>query len=250
VFLEPEEPISYAGKVLTYGTFVFTHGAPQITASQSLINYEIPGDPTLKEVKISPAQSFAGNKISFLGNGFNIGTPKILLINPILWQQDAKEADASWLVTMINENQIDMTVQPTNGPDTIIPGLYSAQLSMTELKKLPNGTTKTFEQTSNVFPFFIMPRVTINPLVPATSFTVTGGIFQHAQIKTDDVQVFVGENKLTFKPLGTPLASNEFSITDAATITLVVPATTHGANIPLRILVKGVESPPNWISIP
>lgn len=248
VFLEPEKPISYAGKVLNYGTFVFTHGAPQITASQSVINYQIPGDPTVKEVKISPAQSFAGNKISFLGNGFNIGTPKILLINPILWQQVAKEADASWLVTMITENQIDMTVQPTNGPDTIIPGLYSAQLSMTELKKLPNGTTKTFVQTSNVFPFFIMPRVTINPLVAATSFTVTGGIFQHAQIKTDDVQVFVGENKL-IKTLGLPSAG-EFSITNASTITLVVPASMHGANIPLRILVKGVESPPKWISIP
>lgn len=249
VFLEPEKPTSYAGKVLNYGTFIFTHGAPQITASESVINYLIPGDPIVKEVKISPAQSFAGNKISFLGNGFNIGTPKIVFINPILWQ-GTKEADVTWSVTMITENQIDMTVQATNDSDTIIPGLYSAQVSMTELKKLPNGTTKTFVQTSNVFPFSIMPKVTaINPLIPATSFTVTGGVFQHPQIKTDDVQVFIGENKLQLKTGGLPSAG-QFSITNASTLKLVVPASVHGANIPLRILVKGVESPPNWISIP
>ncbi len=249
VFLEPEKPTSYAGKVLNYGTFVFTHGAPQITASQSKINYLIPGDPTAKEVTISPAQSFAANKISFLGNGFNMGTPKILLINPLLWQ-GTKEADASWLVSMIAENQIDMTVQATNSGDTIIPGMYSAQVSIAEQKLLPGGGTKTFMQTSNVFPFSIMPRVSaINPLVAATSFTITGGVFQHAQIKPDDVQVYIGETKLALKPIAPP-AAGEYSIINATTLSLVVPAAIHGTNIPLRIMVNGVESPPNWISIP
>lgn len=249
VFLEPERPTSYSGRVLSYGNFIFVHGAPQITSSQSLITYLIPGDPVAKEVIIQPAQSFAGNKVSFFGSGFNAGIPSILLSNPLLWA-GSKAADASWLVTMVAENQIDMTVQSFNQGDAIIPGLYSAQMNLFEQKTLPNGTIKDFNHTSNVFPFSVMPTVSaINPMIAATNFTITGTLFQHVNISNDEVQVYIRDVKLTFNNT-TPLLAGQFNITSPTTIVLIVPTTIHGTNIPLRILMKGVESPPNWIAIP
>jgi Pvc16 N-terminal domain len=249
VFLEPERPRSYAGRVLSYGNFIFVHGAPQVTSSQSVISYIIPGDPVPKEVLIQPAQSFAGNIVSFFGSGFNAGIPSVLLANPLLWA-GSKAADPAWLVTMVAENQIDMTVQSINAGDDIIPGLYSAQVNLFEQKTLPNGSIKDFNHTSNVFPFSVMPTISaINPLVAATNFTVTGQLFQHANISNDEVQVYIRDVKLTFNNIS-PLLAGQFNITSPTTIALIVPATIHGINIPLRILIKGVESPPNWIAIP
>ncbi len=252
IFLEPKETTSYAGRVLSYGNFIFVQGTPQITASQNTIEYLVPGDPTPRSVKIQPAQAPIGNKVSFYGNGFYSGTLKLLLVSP-LWPKPA-ETDAAWLITRVSENQVDMTVQGTailQGTVTvvdIVPGLYAARISLTEQRTLTNGTIKSFNHLSNQFPFSVMPGITSIVAGAAGVFTVTGHLFQHADIKIDDIQVYIGETSLT-NTNAVPLAG-EFRITGNTTIVLHVPAGIHGNDIPLRIMVKGIESEPKWINIP
>ena len=262
VFLEPEKQLSYAGRVLSYGNFIFVRNAPQITSSENIIEYLLPGELTARQVKIQPAQAppaFIGppapiaSIVSFLGTGFNGGALQLLIINP-LWPEPAV-ADASWLPALISENQLNVTVQPTAvlktalTPVDIIPGLYAAQVSITEQRTLPNGTIKTFNHVSNQFPFSVMPRISlINPLV-GTAFTVTCNVFQHAGIVNDDIQVYIGADKLILSAALIP-AAGEFIITGATTINLQVPAGLAAGLVALRILIKGIESEPKWITIP
>jgi hypothetical protein len=252
VFLEPKETTSYAGKVLSYGNFIFVQGAPQITGSQNTIEYNLPGDPSLSKVKIQPAQVPIGKVVSFFGTGFNSGSMKLLVISP-LWPKPA-ETDATWSIKLVSETQVDITMQPTatlQGTATVvtlIPGLYSARISITKQRTLPNGSVKSFIHLSNQFPFSVMPR--IDNIAPGIGglYTVTGNLFMDADIKNDDVQVYIGETSLS--QTNAAPASGEFRITAVNTMVVKVPAGVHGADIPLRIMIRGTESEPRWIIIP
>ncbi|QAA81830.1 DUF4255 domain-containing protein [Aequorivita sp. H23M31] len=252
VFLEPQKPLSYAGRVLSYGNFVFVRGAPQITSSESMVEYILPGEVVPKNIKISPAQAPINNTISFLGTGFNGGSLKILLISP-LWPEPAV-ADAAWSPTLISENQLDLTLQPTakllhsGSTRSVIPGLYAARVNLTEIRSLPNGTAKTFDHISNQFPFSVMPRITSISDESGGFFKVKCEVFQHADMTRDDVQIYIGEEMLTLSP-STP-SSGGFQITDPTTVMLKVPTGLQPGNVPLRILIRGIESEPKWISIP
>lgn len=250
VFLEPEKTKSYASRVLSYGNYIFVQGAPQITGSQSILEYTLPGEHTPRQVKIQPAQAPVGKIVSFFGTGFKAVGMKLLLISP-LWQKPAEVG-----VIRISENQLDMTVQSTatlQGSPTvvdIIPGLYAARVSITEQKTLPNGTVKEFNHLSNQFPFSVMPKI-ILPAVGSRSFAVTGSIFVHTDLKSGDVQVYVGETSLTLHTdtLSQP-NPGEFKITAFDTMLVNVPTDIQGTSIPIRILIRGIESAPNWINIP
>ncbi len=261
VFLEPEKQLSYAGRVLTYGNFIFVRNAPQITASENIIEYSLPGELTARQVKIQPAQAppafiapaAIGSVVSFLGTGFNGGTLQLLIISP-LWPEPAI-AGAAWLPTLISETQLNITVQPTAALRTslssvdILPGLYAAQISITQQRTLPNGTIKTFNHVSNQFPFSVMPRVSLITILGGGGFTVTCNVFQSVGIVDDDIQVYIGEDKLVLSP-AILLGAGEFKITSATTIQLQVPAGLAAGQIALRILIRGIESEPKWITIP
>lgn len=255
VFLEPEKQLSYAGRVLTYGNFIFTRGAPQITSSENTIEYMLPGGLTARQVKIQPAQAPINSIVSFLGTGFSGGTPKLLLTSQ-LWPGPAL-ADGLWSLDLISENQLNITVQSSatlikdGTPVDIIPGLYAAQISITEQKTLPNGTVKTFNHVSNQFPFSVMPWIdSILPVsgVIGTTFTVTVPFFDLTNLDSKDIQVYIGETKLSLRDAGV-LSPGKFKITSTTTIDLKVPDGLSAGPVALRILIGGIESPPNWITI-
>jgi hypothetical protein len=263
VFLEPEKQLSYAGRVLSYGNFIFVRNAPQITSSQNIIEYLLPGELTPRQVKIQPAQAPPAfiapapinSVVSFFGTGFNGGTLQLLIISP-LWAEPAV-AGAAWLPTLISENQLNVTIQPTAllktalTPVNIIPGLYAAQISITQQRTLPNGTIKTFNHVSNQFPFSVMPRISLITALGGGGFIVTCNVFQHAGMVDDDIQVYIGEDKLVLlPPPAVVLAAGEFKITSTTTIELLVPAGLAAGQVALRILIRGIESEPRWITIP
>jgi Pvc16 N-terminal domain len=261
VFLEPEKQLSYAGRVLSYGNFIFVRNAPQITSSENIIEYLLPGELIVRQVKIQPAQAPPAfiapapisSNVSFFGSGFNGGVLQLLIISP-LWLEPAV-ADVSWLPTLISENQLNITVQPTALLKTaltavdIIPGLYAAQVSITQQRTLPNGTIKTFNHVSNQFPFSVMPRISLITALGAGGFTVACNVFQNAGIVDDDIQVYIGEDKLVLSA-AVALAAGEFKITGITTIELLVPAGLAAGQVALRILIRGIESEPRWITIP
>lgn len=261
VFLPPEAVKSYPGRVLTYGNYVFVQGAPQITGCQNTIQFISPVDLTTVTINVQPAQAPpaaaipapAESIVSFFGNGFGGGTLKILLYSP-LWPELA-ETDATWSVSRISETQANMAVQPTAKLVTsgtvvdILPGLYGAQLNRSEVKTLPNGTSKTFSHSSNQFPFSIAPRVDSVITLTPTQFRIQGSRYQHADIKDDDIQIYTADIRLDLVG-GGALAPGQFKLIAFDTIDLHVPASIHGPQVPLRIMIRGIESAPRWISVP
>jgi hypothetical protein len=262
VFMEPEKHKSYSGRVLQYGNFVFIHGAPQVTAIENTLQFKSPVDGSTMQVKVQPAQAPTANTVppgissilGISGNGFNYGSPKFLLISP-LWE-GAAEADPGWLLTRVSETRLNVAVQPTAILQSnlsvvdVLPGLYGGIISVTEERNLPDGSRKTFVHVSNQYPFSVIPRIDgiVVGLLP-NEFTVTGFIFQHPKLKADDIQVYVGETKIELASPGPP-SPGEFQVTGPTTIDIVAPITMHGVNIPVRILVRGVESSPAWVTIP
>jgi hypothetical protein len=261
VFLRPEISRSYSGRVLKYGNYIFVRSAPQITASENTIQYKIPGDPIVKEVTISPAQvppNLPGppdnnSLVTFTGTEF-AANAELFLISSI-WP-GIVVADAPWTVKVANGNKLTAFVRQTARLKAtlavvdVVPGLYAAQIAVTEVRTLPDLTTKTFVHTSNQFPFSVIPRIdSIAPLTgnSATTFTIKGYLFQHASILPGNVQVYIGGESLTFVS-GVITAAGEFNITAFDTLNFRPFSPLPIGLVSVRVLVNGVESPPNWIT--
>jgi hypothetical protein len=62
-----------------------------------------------------------------------------------------------------------------------------------------------------------------------------------------DIQVYIGEEQLLFKPGGV-LNAGEFKINAVNLLELRAPAILAKGLVPVRVLINGVESTPNWIT--
>lgn len=253
--------------MLSYGNFIFTENAPRITTSESTLEYFVSGDPNPRQVTIQPAQAKVpvaapptiSNKVTFYGSGFTGSDLEIRIISP-LWDEPALAgslAGKGWKVTRVSENQLEMMLQPSAVLITslvaknIIPGLYSAQVCKTEQRVLPNGTSKQFEHLSNLFPFSVIPLIySFAPTVPPApeAYTIKGYRFQDPDLKDEDIQICIGDQVFSKYTKGSFVAG-QFKIIAADTIDLTVSALLKGT-VPLRIMVRGIESEPKWINLP
>lgn len=262
VFLEPEKPKSYAGRVLSYGNYVFPINLPQLTSSESVIFYTVPGELTPRQVLASPAQVAPANalpatelsKLLLKGTGLGGGSFELFIIHP-RWAEPAVAHPADWELVRTADHTIAATVrenamlQTALTPVDILPGLYGAQVSLSVTRATSAGI-KTFIQNSNQFPFLVAPR--INSISPAlgsggTTFIVNVYIVQHPDLLPGDVQVYLGEDLLLYRP-GGALNPGEFKITAANLVELRAPAILATGLVPVRVLINGVESAPNWIT--
>lgn len=259
IFLEPKESTSYAGRVLSYANYIFVRGTPRITSSENIIQYLVPGDPVPRQVTIQPAQTPAASigpapidsVVNLLGTEFGGGNLQLLVHNP-RWPKPAV-AGPAWELTLVADNRVSAIVRETamllDSPASvdIIPGLYAAQIVRTEQRTLPDGTIKEFRHSSNQFPFLVMPRIDTIADAGGGLFNITGYLFQHADLLPEDVQVFIGENRLTL--VNAAVTASEFRVTGINSLELMLPAGLLPGLTAVRILVKGVESAPRWITI-
>ena len=200
-----------------------------------------------------PGPPASNSLVTFTGTDF-AANAELLLIRSI-WP-GIVVADAPWNVTIVGDNTLTASVRQTARLKStlavvdVVPGLYAAQIAVTEVRTLPDLTTKTFVHTSNQFPFSIIPRIdSISPATGtgATIFTIKGYLFQHASILPGNVQVYVGGESLTFVG-GAIGAAGEFNITAADTLNFRPFSPLPVGLASVRVLVNGVESPPNWIT--
>ena len=253
VFLEPEELRSYTGRVLQYGTYIFTESPPRISSTRNIIQYPMPPDNTMAKVTVQPAQVPVGSSMDLFGSGFHGDRLDLRLYSP-RWTEPAL-ADGGWNVTRVAEDQVTTTVnqtavvERTGVPVDVLPGVYGAQLIVTRTVRLPSGDIKNFKNISNQFPFMICPRVDLLTLAAGT-LTITGYIFQHALLNVSEITVYLGEERMLhdddaiFNP-------GEFRVAGPTTLLVMIPATlVSGTLVPVRILISGIESNPNWIIIP
>lgn len=250
VLLEPEPTRSRRGRVLTYGVFAFTRGGPRLDGSKSTVTFTVPGEATPRTVEVQPAQASITDHITFFGSGL-VGDQTTLLLKHRRFPQPI-EVGATWGV-VARDSEIFAVVQPMADTFTIVPGMYSAIVKVTERRLMPDRTFRVFVKTSNETPFVVAPRITsILPPDGLLRVAVQGGVFQDATgISADAVELFVGPQRVPLKAAAT-LNPGEFEVVDASTVRFryPVPGVLSGAVVPLRLIVNGAESAPHWVTVP
>ena len=258
VFLEPEKPTTYSGRVLSFNNYIFLSGAPQITATSNTLAFVDPNGVN-REVFISPAQAPADNTvpapiksvINIEAAGIAGGELSGLLLRSFgAANKKYMLPDANWKLQAAGENKVIMTVrekaidQVTMVLADVVPGLYALQIINTRKMMSSAGLFQSFPQTSNQFPFSVMPR--IDSVTPAgvEKFQVKGYLFQHADIT--ELKVFIGSDQLSMAPVSPGTAS--YTIVNPTTIDIDTSGLSSGIK-PVRILVNGIESEPRWITV-
>lgn len=253
VFLEPKRVARPVGRVLTYGTFVFTEGAPQLTATRNTLAFTIPGEASPRQIDLQPAQVPPGALFELLGVNLGGDIIDVQLVNTLLPGGSAV-VDAAWTLTRTGADRLTVTVQPTivtpGGPVAVLPGLYAAQVLITRRRALPTGQLRDFKYVSNQFPVTISPRIDAVSAPAAGRITVTGYLFQDASLPPDSVQVYVGDHRLDRRTAAGNPAAGQFRITAANTLVVSLAGLDSGKVLPLRVLVAGAEAAPRWVTIP
>ncbi len=260
VLLEPEETQRRVARVLSFGAHVFTQGAPRLMGSQNTISFVFQAQNRF--ILLQPAQAppialaappAANSLVSFLGTGLSGDSLQLLLLNA-RWVEP-RTVGPAWGVD-VQGDLLSFTLremarlQAPASPDTepVLPGIYAVQLRVTRQRINSVGATVQIEHLSNQCPFAVTPRIDgIAPVAPARNFTVNGYIFQHADLPTEAVQVYMADTRLE-RVVGAP-AAGQFSVASPSQLQVQVPAAYGaGETLPIRIFVNGAESAPRWIT--
>lgn len=249
--LEPEKPTLRAGRVLKYGIFTFTRGAPRLDGSRSTVAFTDP-ENVLRKVEIQPAEAAIRNlpnntgEIIFFGSDL-AGDETTLLIKSTLLDEPV-EVGPDWGVTA-TDNEIFAAVHPLAGSTKIVPGMYSAVARVTTRQMGPDSQLRTFIKTSNETPFIVTPRIDSISTPVGNVVTVKGAEFPDPLVFPEAVEVFVGSHKL---PRTVTLQAGEFKVVDSATLQFQypIPEIKSAETLPFRLIINGAESAPNWVVVP
>lgn len=249
VVLEPESPATRAGRVFTYGVHSFVTGMPRLEASENRLSFTIPGIAAPQEVTLKPAEVPLGGQLTLHGVDL-AGDQTYLVLEHPTWDERIT-ADPSWGV-IAAPNRVLATARDTLDGQPTLPGLYSAAVRVERSKQMPDGSTRLFEQLSNRVPLTLTPRVDTPLPAPDAQgvFTVTGAVFQAPDLDAENVEVFVGAERLPVGTAGT-LDPGEHAVVDASTIEVRLPAgLASGEAVPFRVVINGAESAPAWVTVP
>ena len=249
VLLQPERPDSLRGRVLRYGVFSFVRGAPHLDASQSSVQFQVPGETVPRTIAVQPGEAPVGGQLTFIGTELAADSVTLLL-NHRSFPAPIEVGAADWNVSG-TASQITATIQPNAQTSTIVPGVYSARARVPATRVLRDGSVRSFATVSNEVPFLVTPAITaVSAPAPDGTITVTGGIFQDAAIAPEAVQVVIGGTVLLPK-IAAALAAGQFEVGDAATMQFQFPAGfVSGSSVPLRVIVNGAENSPVWVQAP
>ena len=81
--------------------------------------------------------------------------------------------------------------------------------------------------------------------------TVTGGVFQHADVLPESVRMIVGPEPVPLETAAS-LSPGHFEIVSATELRFRFPIAglNSGETLPLRIIVNGAENSPRWVQVP
>lgn len=258
ILLEPEKPKSRVGRVLTYGAYPFVSGAPRLDSSQNTVSFSLPDGSASQEVELQPAQAPpappppgavpTASQVAFTGSDLT-GDSSSLWLKNARWEDELVEADSTWDVA-VQKARVTATIQQTASGKAVLPGIYGALVKVVRKRTTSDGKTRTFEHLSNELPFVITPHIDKTATAASGRVTVTGYAFQHGTPAKDlKVQVYVGDRRLEAKSSGNP-GPGEFVVTSETVLKLQPPAELASSGwVPLRILVEGAESLPEWIEV-
>ncbi|MDT8999140.1 DUF4255 domain-containing protein [Paucibacter sp. APW11] len=245
--LEPDEPPSRAGRVLMLGVHAFTRGEPRIDESGSQLSYKIPGEPQARKLDVSPAEVPFGGTLTLRGSNLK-GDSTGLQVDHRSFAQPL-EVDSAWTL-QTDGSTLTVRVQKTIGAQALLPGIYGAVVRSTTRKTLPDGSQRDFDSYSNEVPFAIAPQIA-SVAVAGAILTVSVDGFLIDAIDPSDLLVFAGNSRLTRGNANPPAAGEFFVLPGSPSLRLRFSSTlSAGSIVPLRLVVRGAESPPLWESVP
>lgn len=247
ILIEPDEPTTAGGRVLTTGIETFIGGLPRLSTSRSTVTFTIPGETSPRAVEVQPAQVAIGQEMALLGSGLGGGAIELRVRGPG-WA-DAVPVGPTWGVNGVGD-LVFATVQSLIETRSALPGSYTAALAITRIDQLSGGQTQTTVVPSNETPFQIVPAVTAVGAVSATGeFSVTGGLFADPSLPPDYVRCSIADVVLVQH--AAPLSAGQFRVVSETQIDMCLPAgTVSGADLPFRIIINGAESAPRWVHVP
>jgi Pvc16 N-terminal domain len=251
--LEPDKPMVHSGRVLRYGIQIFVNGAPHLDSSRSNVTFRLPGETIDRTAEVRPGEAAIGEDISFEGTDLH-GDATTLMINRSDWD-NPQEVGLDWGVTA-GINFIVARVQSQASLEDIVPGFYTAAARVTRNREMPDGSIRAFPQVSNHVPFTVATQIT-NPAFNAVAVavgnivTVTGGVFQHADVDAENVRVIIGPEPVPLEPTA-GLTAGHFEIVSATQLRIRFPIAglATGTTLPLRVIVNGAENSPRWVLVP
>jgi len=251
--IEPDRPALLSGRVLRYGIQIFVHGAPRLDTSRATVRFRLPGETADRTVDVRPGEAAIGDNLSFEGTDLN-GDATTLLIKKAGWDEP-QEVGLDWGI-VAGTDSILVQVNTAAGSEDIVPGFYTAAARVTRFRQMPDGSTRAFPQASNEVPFTVVPQIS-NPAHNAVAtavgniVTITGNVFQHADVSPENVRVIIGAEPIPIEP-GAVLTAGHFEIVNATQLRIQFPVTGlgSGATLPLRVIVNGAENFPRWVQVP
>lgn len=248
--LEADAPQTRSGRVLMVGLNVGVRGKPRIDSTGNTIVFTPPGALDPHRIDSSPAEVPFGGTLEILGNHLQ-GDATALLLNHRDFATPIA-VDAAWSLAG-DSARLTATVQSTIAGQPVLPGIYGAIVQTTARQRLPNGTQRDFDATSNESAFAIAPTI-VAVVVSGNVLTIRVDSFEPHLLADADLLVFAGTTRLARTSTAVPAAGQFVTPSTPAlknTIRFVFPAgTVPGSVLPLRVVVRSAESGPWWESVP
>lgn len=248
--LEADEPQTRSGRVLMVGLGVGVRGKPHITATSNTLTFTPPGALDPRSITAAPAEVPFGGTLEIRGTQLRGESTALLLDHRDFAAPLA--VDASWNLSG-DSSRLGATVQRTIGAQALVPGIYGAIVRTTTRQRLPDGSERDFDATSNESAFAIAPAI-VGVTVAGNVLTVKVDNFEPHLLAPSDLLVFAGSTRLALATTAVPAAGQFITPSTPAlknTIRFVFPAgTVPGSVLPLRLIVRSAESGPWWEMVP
>ena len=204
-----------------------------------------------REVEMQPAEVTYGAALEVFGADLK-GDRTALLIRHRTFAA-AIEVDAAWALKT-NGSVLTVTIQPSIGAQVITPGVYGAVVKTVARRTLPDETVRDFDLFSNESGFAITPKITGTTLVAVGDSRIDGISFDPAVLtEPDDVDLVIATERFTRRTTGGALTPGQFRLQAGAPpfITFRFPPTlVSGSTAALRLIIRGAESAPLFITVP
>jgi hypothetical protein len=245
VLLEPEEPSSAGGRVLSWGVEAFIGALPRLNASRSTVRFTIPGEAAARAIEVQPAQGAIGDEVTLIGTDLGGGTLDVL-VRRAGWPA-ARSVAATWGASSAGD-RVFVTVQELIDTEPALPGAYTAAVEITRTTRLADGTSHPTTVRSNETPFQIAPTITaVSAPTSDGVLTVSGGPFTAAPALV--TRASIASRELAPGTAGA-LQPGQFAVSAAAIEMRLPPGLPSGSPVPVRVIVDGSESAPRWVVTP
>lgn len=290
VMLKPEPPKRMPGIVLSIGAFVHDMGLPYLDCTRSTLHFDLPvgSGGGMQAIESTPARvsneigaAPSNNELELLGTNLT-GQRQSIILKNALWgtrpvtlggpveaievnfalnAPDWSVGFRSDRVTLAVASQLKFT-NATGAADqvAVVPGLYSAQVSVVHGEKEILSQLKQFSSRSNEVAFYVVPRIAevkagvgvdqdMLIIDVAPTFDLNQGESAGDDRSVLDIQVLVAGQIYDRVATGATPDPGQFSpeansVKLRPTFSLTDPGIT-----PVRLIVNGAESQPAWFEV-